>query len=846
MSRKLITTVLVLFAAIRLAAPSAEAQSSDSSTELQLESATVNEILVEHVGPETVSDALVKANIRVKPGDRYNPLSINEDIRNLYVTGYFDTVRVNEDIIGPNQVNLIYYVQGKPLLTDITFTGNRKFNDKRLLKEIESETDRPMDDAQLTDDASAIEDKYEQAGFHDVNVEIERSVSEVTGRGSVNFAITEGQRIKIVDVVFEGSSFPDKTLRKVLRTRRKGPFSWLTGSGKLRRDRFEDDKDALRDFFRERGYLDFEIREVRYDYVGEDRMVLRFDLYEGKKYLVGSVDFDGNTVYTDEELSEALPMTSGEVFRPSGRFDNNSAVRELYDKEGYVDANYAVDDSPNIEDGAIDLNYTIREGNRKFIERIEIRGNTMTKDHVIRRELAVSPGEKFNMFLVDRSRLRIERLNLFESVSVDTLPTDIENRKDLRISVTETTTGKFRLGAGFSTVDNIVGFVEYIESNFDIGQWARPWFTGGGQKLRVRAQVGTRRQDYVLNFIEPWFLGRRLIFDTELFRQELDFNSDEYDEKRTGGRLSLTKQLFDERWRGTLSYGLEEVELDFEGATGGVSRARAEELAAKEASGVALTEQEQADVSAARRALSTDLREAESGSRLVSRVGAGLAFDNRRGDPLFPDYGTLTRIDGEVAGGPFGFDTDYYRLELRSNWHYPSFVESYQRTMARLFPNKAGRYETPEFFEGHTFAIRFRTGVVDAFGDSERVPLFDRFFLGGQYTLRGYDFREIGPRDNAFNNEPLGGNSFWFGSAEYTIPIVDQFRIAAFYDAGNVYTDTNPFEDFGSYSDNWGFGIRIRTPLGPLRLDYALPLTDDDGLNRTSGRFQFSVSTVEN
>lgn len=810
------------------------------------ESLIVAEVAVEHVGPATVSDQFALANIRLKAGDTFNELSVNEDTRSLYATGYFDSVRVNRQEVGPGQIKLIYYLQGKPILTDINFTGNSHFSDNKLRGVITSKVERPLDGQALFADARAIEEKYQTAGFHDVRVEVEQNVSELAGRGAANFVIEEGAKIKVVDVVFTGTTFEQKRLRKVMKTRRKGFWSWLSGTGKLKREDFDEDQDRLRTFFREQGYLDFEIRDVEMDFVDEDRMVVRFDLFQGEQYDVGAVRIQGNQAIATETLMEDLPMAANTTYRPSGKQENRSAIREAYNREGYVDAGIRLVENPNLENGAIDLDYQISEGEQNFIERIEIRGNDRTKDRVIRRELAVSPGEKFNMFLVERSRERIERLNLFEEVSVDPIPTDIATRKDLRVSVTEKNTGRINFGAGFSTVDNVVGYAELVKSNFDIGQWGHPWFTGGGQKLRIRAQVGTRRQDYVLNFIEPWFLGRRLIFNTELFHQQLNFNSNNYDEQRTGGRLSLTSALFnDDRFRGTVSYGLERVELQFDDVAG-VSRARADELEAIRRSGVPFTAAEQADAELARNNLSSDLVNAESGDRMVSRLGLGIAFDNRRGDPIFPDYGTLTRLDTELAGGPFGFDTDYYRVELRSNWHYPSLVETYQRLMARMRRNGNRRYEVPEFFEGHTFAFRFRTGVVDSFGDSNRVPLFDRFFLGGQYDLRGYDFREVGPRDNPFNNEPIGGGTFWFGSAEYTIPIVEQFRVAAFYDAGNVYQDSWDFGSFGDYSDDWGIGIRIATPLGPLRLDYALPLTDSDGLGRSGGRFNFSVSTVEN
>ena len=203
----------------------------------------------------------------------------------------------------------------------------------------------------------------------------------------------------------------------------------------------------------------------------------------------------------------------------------------------------------------------------------------------------------------------------------------------------------------------------------------------------------------------------------------------------------------------------------------------------------------------------------EEGNRLVSKVGMSLAYDTRN-SALLPTKGQRTEISSEVAGGPFGGETDFYKVEFRTAWYFKGFDD------------------------GHVLEMVGRTGIVEEYGNSVRVPIFDRFFLGGLYSLRGYRYRAVGPRDN--QNEPIGGDTYWFASAEYSIPLIERLRFATFYDIGMVYQD--PYHwNFGNYNDNVGFGLRLNLPIGPLRLDYGIPIHSTKGVNDSNGRFQFGV-----
>jgi outer membrane protein insertion porin family len=481
-------------------------------------------------------------------------------------------------------------------------------------------------------------------------------------------------------------------------------------------------------------------------------------------------------------------MDVGSTFTPRGLTRDLEILQDLYGAKGYIDTRIIARKNANPITGTMDLVYEFEEGNKSYIEKVEIRGNLKTKDRVIRRELSVAPGEVFDMTKVKLSKQRLEGTRLFERIDTQPEPTDVPNRKNLVVSVDEAETGHLSFGAGFSSIDSILGFVEYRESNFQF-----PWFRGGGQKLRLRASVGALRRDYQISFVEPWFLGRKLELGVDAYHRELDFVSvnDLYNERRTGTRFGLRKALGSDFLIGGVSYTIENIGI----------------------------------IDVDRNAPPTIQQ--EKGDRLVSKTGYSLAYDTRKYQTAWsgflPVAGQNTEIRSELAGGPFGGDTDFYKLEFGSKWYFKG----------------------P--FQGHVLEMEGRIGTVDHYGGSDRVPFFDRFFLGGMDTLRGYRFRQVGPREVDFDSgedERIGGNTFWYSTVEYSVPVIEFLRFAVFYDIGMVYPDAwslTEASDTGFYNDNWGIGVRLNIPrLGPLRLDYGIPITSDDD-NRSSGRFQFMV-----
>jgi outer membrane protein insertion porin family len=760
----------------------------------------VTQIIVSNLGPAAASSSLVRANIRAKEGEPYNRAVVDNDVRTLYGTGYFYNIRVVEER-SADGVTLTYLLQGKPKLGEIRFSGNKKLSTDKLRKKVTSKVGEPLDERKLFNDVQEMKKLYQSKGYQQTQVKYVPVIDDREGRGTVTFEIQEQPKIRVIDVVFDGAgAFSQKKLRRQIKTRRHWMFSWLTGSGKLKDEQLEEDKDKLTEFYFDAGYIDFELKEVKHVTPEPGRLVLHFVVSEGKQYKVGAVQFKGQRLYTTNTLGRAVKMQPGTTFTPKGLMKDSETLQDLYGLKGYIDSRILPRKRPNTQTGAMDLTYEIEEGDKSYIEKIEIRGNLKTKDRVIRRELSVAPGEVFDMVRVKRSKQRLEGTALFERVDTQPEPTEVPDRKNLVVTVAEGTTGHLSVGAGFSSIDSIVGFAEYRESNFQL-----PWFRGGGQKFRLRAALGNLRREVDLGFVEPWFFGRKIWYYADFYTRQLDYVSVEqlFNETRTGVRTGFRKALGSDFYVGGISYTLENVgivDVD-DGAPATIQR--------------------------------------DEGHTLISKAGLSFTMDRRRYDTAYSGFvpmgGHEIELRGELAGGPFGADADYYRLLLTAKWYFKGL------------------------FKGHVLEVGGRAGVEGEYGNSDHVPFFDHFFLGGLDSLRGFQYRDVGPREIGTglgaDAERVGGETAWFATVEYSLPVIAFLRLAVFYDIGMVYPDSwsfkegtingtgafNGTEKTGFYNDNWGIGVRLNIPrLGPLRLDYGIPITSDSD-NDSGGRFQFSV-----
>lgn len=740
----------------------------------------IGAIAVKFVGVANVSEQVVRANMSLREQTDLDETLIDRDIRSLYRTGLFEFIEVKREQLPDNTVNLVFEVTPKFRVLAVKFEGNRAYKDSRLKKEIKSLQNSALDERQVKEDSEKIYEYYQKNGYNQaqVNYTIDRNRS--TGFGTITFKIREGAKVRIKDIRFVGNDHVKaRVLRKEMETAKWHMFSWLTGGGRFKDDEFDEDLGKLRDYYRELGYLDVDIAEdkVSFDYPSTGRLVITIRVNEGRQYHVGEVSFTGNKIHPARLLGLVVRQRKGTLFVPSKLDKDVENLEDFYGRSGHLDTRVRLNRKPNLQTGNIDIEYAITESEKFQVETINIEGNAKTKSIVILRELVLGPGDIFDSVRMKISKIRLENTRFFEDVNVTPESTNIPGRRNLRVAVHEARTGNLTFGAGFSSLERAVIFTEVTQSNFDLFN-RKSFFQGDGQKFRLRLQLGSQSSEIVLAFEEPWLFERELAFGFQLYRTTADYQSSYYEEIRTGGQLYLRKRLFG-LVEGTVAYTYEIIGID------------------------------NVDASA------PSYIQSAAGNTDISKLTFSLLRDTR--DKIInTTRGNRAELILGMAGGPLGGDQSYYSLEFRGSQFYPVFE-----------------------FQEQVLGLIARGGVIDNFGSSTDVQVFDRFFLGGPQTLRGFEYREVGPKTTL--GEPIGGKSYGFISAEYSFDIVKPIRFAFFYDGGFVNSRAYDFAP-SDWNDNIGFGLRLFVAGAPLSLDYGIPLTGDR-FNKKGGQFNFNFGT---
>ncbi len=742
------------------------------------ESYRVGTVTVRFMGTANVNEQVVRANMQVREGGELDDTMIDRDIRSLYRTGLFEFIEVKREVLDNRTVNLVVEVTPKYRVLALRFEGNKKVKSRRLEREAKTKPNTALDERQVKEDAEKMREYYQKSGYNQATVSYRIDRNRETGFGTVYFRVNEGNRVKIADIRFVGNdSIKPRRLRKQMETKRWWMFSWLLGTGRLKDELFEDDLEKLRDYYRDEGFLDVEIPadKVIYDYPSDRKLVLTLQIKEGRRYKIGDITFTGNKLHPTPLLRFILKQQSGMVFSPSKLDKDIETLEDFYGKDGYLDSRIRLIRKPNVATGNIDIEYRVEESEQYFVESIKIEGNTKTKSIVVLRELVLGPGEVFNTLRMKMSKVRLENTRFFEDVNMTPETTNIPARRNLKIALKEGRTGNLTFGAGFSSLEKGVIFAELTQSNFDLFN-RRSFFQGDGQKFRLRLQYGSRSSEAIISFEEPWLFEKELTMGFSIFRTSSDYDNQYYDEIRTGGEIYLRKRLF-ELVEGRISYSYQTIEI--------------ENLELDPSYGI------------------------PEGKQNVSTIGLQLLRETR--DKIVnTTSGNRIELNTEVSGGWLGGDLDFYRVEFRGSQFFPLF-ESQQQVLG----------------------VFLRGAVVDEYGQTEQLPYYERQFLGGPYNLRGFENRDVGPKDaNGIN---LGGKTYGMFTLEYSLDIVSPIRFAIFYDAGFVNEKAYDFTPTG-YNDNFGFGLRLFVAGAPLSLDFGIPLTTDR-FNDKGNQFNFSFGT---
>ena len=758
------------------------------------EGKTVSSVTIRYRGPKTVNEDLLRNQMSTKAGSAYRTENLDKDITALYESGLVDDVRFLAEPVG-DQVKLIAEITTRPLRGGVGFVGNTRFSDQKLAKETKLKSGGVMSDAEILEARRNLEKYYQGYGYPDVTVTHRIQATDQEGLADLIFVIDEGSKNEIRKIRFEGNTaFTDPELRKEMKVKEKGWFSWLTKSGRFESDSLDEDLDAILDYYRSKGYLRASSPGIRREPVKDGRVDLVIPINEGEKYTVAGVGFGKMTVFKPEELYPALTLNGNDAYNSKKMRADMTMIRSYYGSRGYADATV----TPDIRDAGpnrVEIIYRINEGSRFRVGKVNIAGNTKTKDKVIRQEIPLKPGDMFNSVELETTKARLDNLQYFSDVQVTGAPAG-SGYRDVNVLVEEKATGSVGVGLGFSSIDSIVGFLTLEQANFDL---FNPWnFTGGGQRFSMNLRLGTERTEASISLVEPWFLDRQLALGTELFYRESTYFSDYFEQTNAGGAVSLRKPLGPKSWiRGELR--VENVEIDSE-----VDSNDTFPRGTRTANNPDATNGSNSLLS----------QENIGGDFFRAALAVNYVYDTRDSS-IEPRSGHKVDLGLTYAG--LGGDVDTITLSAQGQKYWNLKWDSILSLSGEL-------------------------AFVDGVGDDD-IPVFERMFLGGGRTLRGFEFRDIGPRDVGYTDDVYGGNSLGYVTVEYTVPIIETIRAAVFTDAGFVNADSWDPSPSDLYSDV-GIGLRLKLPISPmpLALDYAFPVSTPDERADKGGQFNFYLN----
>ena len=726
----------------------------------------VSRILLRAQGGAPFDETVVRSYLGAQAGEPLDRAVVNEDVRALLDSRRFTDVSASVEPAGAGGVDLVYTVlPRRTLAAEPTLNGRDHVGRSAAMKALDLKPGDLVDDDVLGGAAAKLRALYGKRRFFDAKVTPRlEPVPGNPGAAYAVFDIEEGTKYRMDFLAFPGAkAISEESLGRYSQLHDwYNPQSWVYNPRLSDVDLDAAGADARRQYL-DAGYLDATVSPPRKERDGR-RMKVSYDVVEGPVYRVGSIAFKGVTLFPEADVRRNVALRPGDVAGAAAMEEARTAVRDHFASRGHPATRVTLTTAPSAADPhVLDLVFHVEEGPLVKLRSVNIRGNTITKDKVIRRETVVSPGQPYDAVAAERSRKRLLNLGYFEDVRVYDAPAD-EGWTDLFLDVDEKRTGSIMFGAGFSSVDHLIGMFQISQSNFDLFNW--PSFRGGGQKARLDLTVASDSTDLDISFVEPWFLDRRLSLDTDFFIHNREYT--EYDERRVGGSVGLSKMV---PWVGRvgLEYGLEYVTLD--------------------------------DVTNERFVLADDPEAAfsfldEDDKYLLGSLRLSWTYDTRD-NPIVPRHGTRATAHAKLYSAAFGSEYDFYEANA-----------------------KAYTYFSLPF--GFILSLSGRAATVDGIGGDE-VPIGSRYFLGGGRYVRGFRHRAVGPKALSLDYEgdyaPIGGQSLLWGTAELSLPLVDKIRLAGFYDVGNVWSDAWDW-DLGDLASSCGGGLRFDYVGFPIRLDY--------------------------
>ena len=753
--RGIVASQLLVVAALMIHAATGTAHAAETITAIEIS------------GNRTISDDAIRSRLQLAPGSPYDPGEADRSLRALHASGLFSDVRIER-----RGKTLVIAVVENPIVSGVSFQGNSALDNTKAAEQVELKAGARYTRAKAQAGAVKLRDAYRRLGRMTTTVE-HRIQERPDGRVEVAYVIKEGEVTKVDSIGFRGNrAFSESQLEGVISTSESGWFDFLKSGAFYDRERLDLDRQLLRQHYLKHGYADAHVAAPEAAKNAQSTgYTIIFNVDEGHRYSFGAVSIEAGLTDIDKaKLADALAVKSGEVYNHELIEKSEDRLMLALSEQSKPFARLRIIPSRDPAARTIGLKFLIEDGPRIHIERIDIVGNTKTKDHVIRRELGLAEGEGVNAFLLRRANTRLKALGFFKSVEIKQKKGSADDKLILTVEVVEDETMDLSFGAGYSTSEGVIGDVSIAERNL----------LGNGQWLRLKLAGSLTRLQADIGFTEPRFLGTRMAAGFDLFYKDLDYSRESsYKAQKMGSVLRLGIPLSEELSLG-LNYKFSRNTLYDVGS----------------------------DASAA-------VKEAVAGGDKAtfntSSVGYSLTHDTRD-NKKNPKSGVYSSLEQDLAG--VGGDVRYIRSVGEARGYYaPS--------------------------DSVTFIGRARGGTIAGWGGDE-VSLLDMFYMGGE-SVRGFAPRGIGPRDSgSANKDALGGTTFYAVTAEtrVAIPKVTEtagITAAAFVDAGAVWGANSPSSGLPGLAGNTasprvstGVGLVWDSPLGPLRLDYAVPLLKQD------------------
>ena len=710
-------------------------------------------------GNERIDSGAILRKINTKPGDFYAPAGLRRDLKSVFSMGYFDDVAIDVTDT-PAGKAVIFQVKEKPIIRSVTFSGADEISEDDVREAANILPNSIINPSKINNGVQRVKSLYKSKGYF--NTKVTANLSYPTPETvTVRFQIQEGEKISVEKITFQGNtSFDDGDLEDVIETGTWNWLSWFTDSGVLKMDVLQQDAGRLAAFYHNHGFIEAKVGEPRVE-ESDNSLHITFPIEEGPRYRVGTVDIQGDLIKDKSTLISMLNIRGEKFLNRRVLRDDTLKLTDLYAENGYAFAEINPKINKAKSGKRVDILLKVDKGPLVYFNRVEIQGNTRTRDNVIRRDLTVKEGGVFDSKAIRSSTQKLQRLGFFEEVTVTPQPTMNEDQMNVMVNVKEKSTGQFSIGAGYSSSESVLFMGEISENNL----------MGTGNRLSLSANLSGVTTRFNLSYTNPRFLDSHVSAGIDVFNWQREY--DDYTKDSTGGALRFGQPFFG-KWYIYYGYSIDNTTLS--------------------------------DIA---EFASQTIKDSQN-IKITSAVNSRLIRDTRN-KQFVPDSGSKNSFSVRYAGGILGGDAEFTKVEGSSSWYFPMFWKS-------------------------VFHIKGSIGEAFA-NDDKKLPVYERYYLGGMNSIRGFPSADISPVD-PITGEKVGGDKMWYTNIAIQFPLMEEAGLHGeiFTDLGNVYAVENNW-DFSDYKHTAGVGFLWMSPMGPIRLAWGFNLDQKEGEDTSNWDF---------